>query len=289
MRRVALAVSVLLLAVGCQQAAKPASSSTVAVQASADSDTFKQEQAAKQRYANRDDVYFSYYEVAEDDVEPANPIVATMASGWSKFEHFFAGLFKAPIDAFKFYVVGDRPAVAARKMEDSASPDTRREGINQLLEYNFTKRPPYTVRYRQIAQFDPDSTVRAIAIRASNRARDVQATPVFVQALNDKSELVRLEAAKALVRLPDPNAQAPLMQLLGSRDENRDVQIAAADALKHYHNLTVARALAAALGDKDFSVAWQARRSLVYLTGRDFGYAEGTWLSYFTGPDKPFG
>jgi len=43
------------------------------------------------------------------------------------------------------------------------------------------------------------------------------------------------------------------------------------------------------LSDKTFAVAWQARRSLRYLTGRDFGYDGGAWLTYFAGPDKPLG
>jgi hypothetical protein len=38
------------------------------------------------------------------------------------------------------------------------------------------------------------------------------------------------------------------------------------------------------VNDRDFSVAWQARRSLVYMTNKDFRYDEGGWLGYFSGP-----
>lgn len=291
MRRVIRAcLCFVTLAMGCQHAAPPPPSDPViAAEARSDAESFKIEQADQQRYVHHDDVYFSQYTVAEDDEEPANAFFAATAAVGSKVWGGFKAVFGAPVDAFHWWFKSDRPNTAARKMEDASSADARREGINDLLEYPFTKRPPYTIRYRQIAQYDSDSTVRAVAIRASNRARDVGASPVFVVGLDDKSELVRLEAAKALVHLPEPAATAPLMRILANREENRDVRIAAADALKHYRNLTVARALAASLGDKDFGVIWQARRSLVYLIGHDYRYDEGSWLSYFAGPDKPFG
>ena len=51
--------------------------------------------------------------------------------------------------------------------------------------------------------------------------------------------------------------------------EPRDVRIAAADALKHYRSIDVGRALVDTLDSRDFGVAWQSRRSLIRLTGRD--------------------
>src|SRR6185369_10448902 len=95
---------------------------------------------------------------------------------------------------------------AAVKMEDQYFPDERREGINDLAARDFGKREPYTQRYVQIAQTDDDWLVRATAIRALNRARDRSATPIFIRALSDKNEQVRLEACKGLIHLPDDNA-----------------------------------------------------------------------------------
>jgi hypothetical protein len=66
------------------------------------------------------------------------------------------------------------------------------------------------------------------------------------------------------------------------------VRIAAADALKHYRALDAARALVDTLDSRDFGVAWQSRRSLIRLTGRDLNYDEGQWLQFLTGPDRPF-
>jgi hypothetical protein len=40
---------------------------------------------------------------------------------------------------------------------------------------------------------------------------------------------------------------------------------------------------------REFGVAWQARRSLRRITGRDLRYDDAAWLAYLTGPHKPFG
>src|SRR5262245_34684154 len=87
-------------------------------------------------------------------------------------------------------VTGQTPRNAVVKMEDTTSPDHRREGINELVDRSWGKAPPYTTRYEQIAQYDPDYLVRATAIRALNRSRDQQARPLYIKALNDPSEMV---------------------------------------------------------------------------------------------------
>lgn len=185
-------------------------------------------------------------------------------------------------------VTGETAGKYARLME-SANPDSRRNGITWLAEKPFGERPPYTTRYAQIAQHDPDYLVRATAIRALNRSRDKTATPVFIKALSDPNEQVRLEAAKALNRVPDPAAADALLALLRKPDESKDVRIAAADALKYYKSLEVARGLASMLGERDFGIAWQSHRSLRDMTGKDLKYDEGAWLTFLTGPEKPLG
>ena len=197
-------------------------------------------------------------------------------------------LFELPRQMISF-ANGDRPARAVRLMENDRSADARRRGINNLLRWDFAQGGPYVRRYRQIARNDPDPYVRSIAIRALNRSRDPDSRPLFVESLSDASELVRLEAAKALVNLPDPAAAEPLMRLVTRPEEDRDVRIAAAEALGYYRRLEVARALTPRLSEHDFGVAWQARRSLQRMTGQDFFYNEAAWLEYVSGPDKPLG
>ena len=223
----------------------------------------------------------------DDDAPPPSFLMRSWDSFDAGFGKFCYAVANVPVRIWKFFH-RESPGVAARMMEDPNSADTRREGINKLVVYSFAQHAPFTTRYRQISLYDPEPTVRAIAIRASNRCRDGGATSVWVHGLNDKSELVRLEAAKALVHIPDPDAVEPLLSLLADPDENRDVRIAAADALCRYRTLRVARALSSAVGERDFGIAWQARHSLRFLTGRDYRYDEAAWLAYFTGPDKPF-
>ena len=186
-------------------------------------------------------------------------------------------------------LAGKTPIADVRMMENAQSADERRQGIYNLVKRDFARREPYTRRYRQIAQSDPDATVRAAAIRALNASRDREAIPLFITALTDKSELVRLQAAKALSNIPDPTAAEPLSRVLGNQAEMRDVRIAASEALRHYRDIGVARVLAGTMSGRDFSLAWQSRWTLKILTGGDFGYSEREWLQFLTGPAKPLG
>ncbi len=194
-----------------------------------------------------------------------------------------------------------KPADAMHDLQ-STRPDRRREAIAALsTQWDFGKHEPYLGYYRSLAH-DDDYTVRAMAIRALNIARDHSATSIFITALKDDNDLVRLEATKALANLPDPNAVQPLIQVLeGTRmvqspdghpalvSESKDVRIAAADALRQYRTLDVARVLVTYLNETDFGVAWQSRQSLITLTGQDLKYDESAWLQYLVGPSKPFG
>jgi hypothetical protein len=186
-------------------------------------------------------------------------------------------------------ITGKAPINAAKQMEDQYFPDERRIGIDRLSDEDFGRREPYTKRYEQIAQLDPDWLVRATAIRALNRSRDVDATPIFIKALSDDDPIVRTEAAKALSNIPDDNAVPALLKLVGDPNENRDVRIWSAQALRHYKTLEVARTLVGQLSGREFAVAWQSHKSLILITGKDLDYDENAWLDYLTGPQKPFG
>lgn len=199
-----------------------------------------------------------------------------------------AGIARLPADVVN-HLAGNRPIRFVRMMENTDRPDDRRIGIVRLSERPFGQREPYTSRYRQIAQSDADYTVRAAAIRALNRSRDREAIPVFIKALGDENPMVRLQAAKALSNIPDASASETLAKTLGNQAETRDIRIAAAEALRHYRDLGVARVLAGTLSGRDFSIAWQSRWSLEIMTGEDYGYDERKWLEYLTGPSNPLG
>jgi len=187
------------------------------------------------------------------------------------------------------YYSGNTPLAAAQKMFNPADADFRRQGINYLSDRAWGREGSYLSAYSHIAETDPDYLVRATAIRALNRARDHKAVPLLLTALEDKADLVRVEAAKALANLPDASAIAALQRHLSDAGENRDVRIACADALREYKALGVAQVLIRQLQDREFAVAWQARRSLRFMLGQDFQYDQAGWLGYLTGPNRPLG
>jgi hypothetical protein len=186
--------------------------------------------------------------------------------------------------------ISGAPSRYAREMADKDHPDNRREGIMELVSRPFGETPTYTKAYAEISgDASQDPLVRATALRALNRSRVKQYTPLYVTQLTDPSELVRLEACKALNRMPDVNAVPQLLKMVNRPEEDKDVRIAAAEALRHYKRLDVARALASLLNERDFGIAWQAHRGLRDITHKNFGYDESAWLTYLTGPDKPLG
>lgn len=194
--------------------------------------------------------------------------------------------YQATESAIRF-ISGDRPIKYAKELFHK-NADIRRQAVFELADHEFGRQEPYTQYYRTMAERDSDPTVRAAAVRALNRSRDTGAIAVFINALGDANQFVRLEAAKALANIPDPMAINALVKTLSDDRESRDVRIAAADALRLYPRSDVAQALIRVLDTPDFAVAWQARRSLNLLTGQDFRYDQAAWLTHLARSDKPF-
>ena len=185
-------------------------------------------------------------------------------------------------------LVNPRGATDAIRRMESNSADERRRGINKLVEYAWAREHVINA-CTSLAADDPDFLVRATAIRALNRVRHTGGTKLYIEALADANPLVRLEAAKALANMPNPDASAPLLKAMTDPNEDRDVRIAAADALKHYKEPDVVRALVAQLPGREFGVAWQARHSLRRITGKDLRYDDAAWNAYLASTDKPLG
>lgn len=202
--------------------------------------------------------------------------------GWISFAHFVADTADA---------VTGTPAKLGQMLAAKDDPDARRTGIMELVDRPWGQTATYVVAYSRLAEDGgQDPLVRASAIRALNRSRARQLAPLYVKNLTDANDLVRLEACKALNRMPDAAAVDPLLKLVGPSEENKDVRIAAAEALRHYKRLDVGRALVGLLAEKDFGIAWQAHASLKDLArGKDFGYSEAEWLKFFSGSEKPLG
>lgn len=223
----------------------------------------------------------------QDDDSTSNQLGITLDETTTAVGGVFHPLFALPAQGIAS-LWGDKPSAAVQLLLDPASPDNRRIGMAKLTDFGFLTHESFVTRCRLMAEDDKDYTVRAAAIRMANRARDGKSVSCFIKGLGDESEWVRLESAKALANVPDVNAAPALIAIAQNVEENRDVRVAAVDALKHYRTLAVERALCSVLHDKHFAITWQARKSLQYLTSHDFGYDQVAWLSYFTGTDtKP--
>lgn len=178
------------------------------------------------------------------------------------------------------FFTGDTPFDAAKNMLDPSYPDRRRQAIMYLSKFQYGRQDPYVKYYAEMARTDLDYTVRAMAIRALNRCRTNNVTTIYLSALDDRNELVRMEGAKALANIAEPLAVQSLLKRLEDPEENMDVRIAAADALRCYQTGEVAQALVRALRDPQFGVSWQARISLKLMTGQDYRYDQTAWLTY---------
>jgi HEAT repeat protein len=240
--------------------------------------------------------------IPRDDTT-TTPVVKPKGSELNEFFGFVEFVFyKFPKQAINLYL-GNTPGRYARMMEDDQSADVRRTGILRLVtDFEFARKDPYTRRYWQIAQGDPNYLVRVAAIRALDRSRKSTVTPIAIKTMDDPNPLLRLEAAKALANVPDQSSipalirhMNPIIDMRGESgrmeqvQESRDVRVACADALRNFPNRDVTTALVDVLRDKDFEVSWQARKSLVLLTGHDFKYDQNAWRDYFTKAEKPFG
>jgi len=74
-------------------------------------------------------------------------------------------------------------------------------------------------------------------------------------------------AAERLNRTDE--ARVAMQKIVAAPMDNKDVRIAAAEALGRYRDVGAARTLINVLNGRDFGVAWQARHSLVRITGTD--------------------
>lgn len=162
----------------------------------------------------------------------------------------------------------------------NSTADERIEGLTELPTFEFGREPPYTDAYATLAASGEVGLVRAVAVRAINRSREVGRTDVLIAALADKSSLVRLEAAKALGNLPDPQAAGPLLQVATDVEQGLDVRLASVEALRYYpENRQVIDGLITLLDGEVFDLVFQARASLAVIFGRDLGYDAEAWRS----------
>lgn len=175
------------------------------------------------------------------------------------------------------------PEEKVEKLYAEGPADTIREGICEVSSEPWGLQEPHLARYAEILRQNPEPACRSAAARALGRAGDPSYVPVLARALEDPDASVRWDVAVALGDVTGPEAVEPLCTR-AVRDSSSDVRTACAKSLRHYEGEPVRQALIRCLLDEDFSVRYQARQSLVALTGADRGYDPVAWREL---PDEP--
>ena len=186
-----------------------------------------------------------------------------------------------------FLVTVPTPEQALQWAKDKYDPDRRREALKWLMHADWADTEVYRDIYKTLAE-DEDPTVRTAAMRALGRhGRPEDVTVVLKRLAEDDSEMVRREAALTLQRIHNDDAIEPLLKAM-SEDPSAPVRAAAAAALGQYPRNNVLEALIVALDDENLEVSEGARRSLTYLTGKNFRYNTVAWLAWLKQADNPF-
>lgn len=172
------------------------------------------------------------------------------------------------------------PAMAAAWAADEYDADKRYRGTLLLANAPFGGERVYVEMYTK-ASADEDPAVRSAAIRGLALHGSPEHVPFVLAQFDDPDRLLRWECARALQRLHNPEAIAPLLKRTVEKNEEESlVRAACADALGQYAEPRVVDGLIAALGDRDLSVNDAALRSLRTLTGQDLGDNLRGWVAW---------
>jgi hypothetical protein len=171
------------------------------------------------------------------------------------------------------------PEQMAADTFNEKDPDVRRSGIEGLSTKKWALREPYLKYFSKLTdpQIESDVTVRAVAVRTLGRAHATKYQEEINLALDDPSPVVRCDAATVINEMPSEEVVSRLRAMVIDTEEKIDVRAAAAAALKHYRTDDVYKTLLRALDDDDFSLRDAAHKSLVYMTGQDYGDASKNW------------
>ena len=134
---------------------------------------------------------------------------------------------------------------------------------------------------------DPTPLYRAHVVRTLGELSGPEATEALRTALEDRDPRVRIEACAAWGQRGTEEAVAVLSEVL-SRDSDLDVRIEAARSLGNYRTSDAIAGLGVALDDPDPALQHRAIRSLMAVTGKDFGNSIPAWRQYVrTGEVEP--
>lgn len=141
-----------------------------------------------------------------------------------------------------------------------ADPVVRAEALGSLRAI---QGPPSLEKLTEALRSDADPNVRWRAAIELEALKDKKAVPALIQALKDRSALVRGGAAEALKGIPDPQALSPLMHSL--RDSDTSVRRAATEGLGKIGDRQAVRPLTKVLFHHDVQTRRRAAESLAKL------------------------
>lgn len=197
------------------------------------------------------------------------------------------------------------PAAAARDMVDPFDPDKRYRGMSLIAAAPFGGEDVYLNVYTEAIKTDTDPGVRAVAARALGMHGRPEHALLITPLLASDDKRIRLEGARALQRLHNPEAIGPLARTLVGRPDpdrkpvpgrpaplitepDKDVRAAAAEALGQYADASAAKALIGALADDDLVVVRTAHAKLQGLTGQTLGPDARAWTAFMAQSAQPF-
>ena len=156
------------------------------------------------------------------------------------------------------------------KITAEPSADLRRETIVELMSQRRGRSDDAVRLFAMLAKTDADPTVRSAAVRGLGESKNASAVQPLAGVLdNEPDEFIRRDAAVALGKVRGPEAVRALLGHLRA-DQDDQVRAACARSLGEYRYPGVTQALVGALLAEDFSIVFEARRSLGKLTGESF-------------------
>jgi len=180
---------------------------------------------------------------------------------------------------------------------ESPLPDDRRRAVNAIAASREGRSDWAVQAFDSIARTDIDATVRVAALRALRRSAGAATVPLTVKLLQPGPPAEDVRAAPGIVRWEaalllrdlarrsdvEPGMHESALTALLHRavlDEDRNVRIAALEALGSFRDDRSLRALVAAMQDRDFAIQSAAEHSLVALTGERRGCDPDEWAAW---------